>query len=187
MLKKLIPVSLVLLFILFFASAAFCLPVQDLEVITNEEYFPRIHQILREAKDSIQVMMFKACYYEKYPDSPSNILIQDLINAHQRGVKVEVILEKGNPKWSPTKKNEKVGRILSEKGISVVYDFPFITTHSKMLIIDSNISVVGSTNWAYYSLTQNNEVSVIIKSREVAKELQNYFKKIWNSSLLKSP
>jgi len=75
MLKKLIIVSLLLFSILFFASAAFCLPAQDIEVITNEEYFPRIHQILREAKDSIQVMMFEACYYEKYPDSPSNILI----------------------------------------------------------------------------------------------------------------
>jgi len=173
-----------LLFIFFFTSAAFCLPAQDVEVITNEEYFPRVHQILREAKDSIQVMMFKACYYEKYPDSPSNILIRDLINAHQRGIKVEVILERGSPKWKSTKENEKAGRILSEKGINVVYDFPFITTHSKMLIIDSNVSIVGSTNWSFYSLTHNNEVSVIIKSEEVAKELQNYFKKIWSSSLL---
>jgi len=128
--------------------------------------------------------MFEACYYEKYPDSPSNILIRDLINAHQRGIKVEVILEKGNPKWDVTKKNEKVGHILSKGGVSVIYDFPFTSTHSKMLIIDSKISIVGSTNWVYYSLTQNNEVSVIIKSEEVAKELQDYFRKIWNSSLL---
>jgi len=61
--------------------------------------------------------MFEACYYEKYPDSPSNILIRDLINAHQRGIKVEVILE-----------NQLLHEIncivFSLKGKYCLYDYP---------------------------------------------------------------
>ena len=153
---------------------------QDIKVITNREYFNVVHKAIKEAKNSIKVMMFEVGYYEEYPNSPSNILITDLIKARKRGVEVEVILEIGT--WPRVDdKNRKVGRILSKNGVKVKYDSIFVTTHAKLLIIDDRISIVGSTNWTYYSLTQNNEVCVLIDSKEVACKLGEYFKKVWES------
>jgi phosphatidylserine/phosphatidylglycerophosphate/cardiolipin synthase-like enzyme len=37
---------------------------------------------------------------------------------------------------------------------------------------------LGSTNWTYYALTNNNEVSVLIRSKELAKELVDYFNRV---------
>lgn len=160
------------------------LPAEDVEVIQNREYFPRVHQALKEARESIKVIMFEVCYYEEYPDSPSNILIRDLIEAHGRGVKVEVILEVGIFE-EVNRNNQEVGQLLSREGVVVAFDFPSVTTHAKLITIDGEISILGSTNWKYYSLSKNNEVSVLIKSREVAGEIEEYFKVIWNTCRVK--
>lgn len=162
------------------SSLLLAYPAEDVEVIQNREYFPAVHQALKEAKESIRVIMFEACYYEEYPDSPSNILIRDLIEAHRRGVKVEVILEVGIFE-EVNRNNQEVGQLLSKEGIAVAFDSPSITTHAKLITIDGNISILGSTNWKYYSLSKNNEVAVLIKSREVAREIEEYFKIIWNT------
>jgi len=169
-----------LFFFLFLSSPyIYALPAHDVEIIANQEYFQKVHQALEKANESIKIMMFQAGYYEKYPDSPSNILIEDLIKAKKRGVKVEVILEIGI--WNEVnKKNIEVGNLLSKNGIEVRYDSPSITTHAKLIIVDKKISILGSNNWTYYSLAKNNEVSVIITSEEVARVLEEYFEKIVN-------
>ena len=37
--------------------------------------------------------------------------------------------------------------------------FPSQTTHTKVLIVDEQLALLGSTNWTYSALTNNNEVS----------------------------
>lgn len=173
------PFLFLFFFLSFFSPYIYALPTQNVEIITNKEYFEKVHYALEKANKSIQIIMFEAVYYEKYPNSPSNILIQDLIKAKKRGVKVEVILEIGI--WDNVNKNNiKVGKMLSDNGINVRYDSPSITTHAKLIIIDKKISIVGSNNWTYYSLTKNNETSVIITSKEVARVFGEYFEKIVN-------
>jgi len=181
MIKKLKFLYPTLIFIIFFSLPVFALPAQDVEVVTDRDYFQVVHRTLREACDSIQVMMYKIGYYEKYPDSPSNILIKDLIEAEQRGVEVKVILDVSDWNQKVTRDNKNTGRILSKYGIEVAYDPLSINTHAKLVIIDGVITILGSTNWTYYSLAHNNEASVLIKSKEVAQKLSNYFQRIWKT------
>jgi phosphatidylserine/phosphatidylglycerophosphate/cardiolipin synthase-like enzyme len=174
-----IPISLALASLPLSALSA-----EDIEIIQNREYFPSVHRALQEAEESIRVIMYWAEYYEKYPDSPSNILIRDLIEAHRRGVKVEVILELGTHD-DVNRDNAEVTQRLSDEGVAVVFDSPSVTTHTKLMTIDGEITVLGSTNWKYHSLDKNNEVSVLIKSREIAAEIEEYFKRIWNTCYIK--
>jgi phosphatidylserine/phosphatidylglycerophosphate/cardiolipin synthase-like enzyme len=46
------------------------------------------------------------------------------------------------------------------------------------MVVDGQLALVGSTNWTYYALTNNNEVSVLIRSKEVAKVLVDYFNQV---------
>ena len=48
----------------------------------------------------------------------------------------------------------------------------------KLLIIDDETVIMGSTNWTYNALTKNHEVSVLIRSPEMAKALTDYFAKV---------
>ena len=123
-------------------------------------------------------MMFEMVYYENRSHSPTNILLKELIDARKRGAHVEVILEVRDREDRTTKGNRRTGKILSEGGVEVIFDSVSKTTHAKVMIIDEQSTLLGSTNWTYSALSNNNEVAVLIRSKEVAKELLDYFNKV---------
>ena len=156
---------------------SFCLPAEDVQVITDD-YFQVAKKMIREAKHSIQVMMFEMDYYDRNPNTPSNHLIRELISAQKRGVKVEVLLEVREKEDRTTKRNRDTGKILSNGGVEVIYDSLFKTTHAKYVVVDGRLTLLGSTNWTYFALTNNNEASVLIRSKEVAKGFVDYFNQV---------
>jgi len=147
-------------------------------VVTDGQYFPVAKKLIQEAKTSIQVMMFEMGYYEQHADTPSNLLIKELINAKKKGVKVEVILDVREGDDRTTKRNRQTGKILSEGKVEVIYDPLSKTTHTKYMVVDGSLVLLGSTNWTYYALSNNHEASVLIRSKEVAKELIDYFNRV---------
>ncbi len=161
-----------------FISDSFGLPAQDVQVVTDAQYFQVAKKMIQEAKTSVQVMMFEMTYYDEHPNSPSNLLIKELIDAKKRGVKVEVILEVREGEDRTTQTNRRTGKMLSEGGVEVIYDPIFKTTHAKLMVADGELSLLGSTNWTYHALTNNNEVCALIRSKEVAKELVDYFNRV---------
>ena len=162
----------------FSIHPCFGLPTEDVQVVTDAQYFQVAKRMIQEAKGSVYVMMFEMGYYEDYPNSPSNLLIRELADAKKRGVRVQVILDLRDKDDRTSKDNRRAGKALSEGDVEVIYDPFFKTTHAKMMIIDEKLSLVGSTNWTYHALTNNNEVSVLVRSREVARELIDYFNRV---------
>lgn len=162
----------------FYLSLSFGLPAEDIQVVIDTQYFQVAKKMIQEAKTSVQVMMFEMGYYEKHPTTPSNILIRELIEAKKRGVKVEVILEVREGEERTTKRNRQTGKILSGGGVEVIYDPLFKTTHTKLMVVDGKLTLLGSTNWTYYALTNNHEVAVLIRSHEVARELIDFFNRV---------
>jgi len=162
----------------FHLPYAIGLPAEDVQVVLDAQYFQVAMKMIQEAKHSIQVMMFEMGYYDRNPNTPSNLLIQELINAKKRGVKVEVILEVREGEDRTAKRNRHTGKILSDGGVEVIYDSLFKTTHAKLMVVDGKLTLLGSTNWTYYALTNNNEASVLIRSQEVARALQDYFDRV---------
>ncbi len=176
--RKNIVFLILILFIPFSSQSAQALPAEDVQLVTDAQYFQVAKKMIQEAKSSIYVMMFEMGYYEKYVHTPSNLLVQELIGAKNRGVKVAVILELKEGKDRTSERNLQTGKILSSKGVEVIYDPPFKTTHAKWMVVDEKLCLVGSTNWTYYALTNNNEVSVLIRSKELAKALVDYFNQV---------
>ncbi len=173
--------SLILFFFILFPihlSISFGLPAEDVQLVTDGQYFQVAGKLIQEAKTSIQVMMFEMGYYDRYPNTPSNLLIKELIDAKKRGVKVEVILEVKEGRDRTAERNRTTGKILSNGGVEVIYDPLFKTTHAKCMVVDGRLTLLGSTNWTYYALTNNNEVSVLILSKELARELNDYFNRV---------
>jgi phosphatidylserine/phosphatidylglycerophosphate/cardiolipin synthase-like enzyme len=174
--KKII-VSVLFIFLLstLYLPLSFGLPAEDVQLVTDVQYFEVAKKLIQEAKHSVQVMMFEMGYYDKYPNTPSNLLIKELMNATKRGVKVEVILEVKEGEDRTAKRNRHTGKILSEGGVEVIYDPLFKTTHAKFMVVDGRLTLLGSTNWTYYALTSNNEASVLIRSQELARAIIDYF------------
>jgi phosphatidylserine/phosphatidylglycerophosphate/cardiolipin synthase-like enzyme len=162
----------------YYLLPSFGLPAEDVQLVTDAQYFQVAKKMIQVAKHSIRVMMFEMGYYDQHSNTPSNLLIKELIDAKKRGVKVEVVLEVKEGEDRTTKRNRHTGKILSEGGVDVIYDALFKTTHTKLMVVDGHLTLLGSTNWTYNALTNNNEASVLIRSKEVAKELIDYFNKV---------
>jgi len=156
------------------------LPADNIETLDNRDYFPKLHALLSGARSSVRVIMFSAAVYPDKPRSPTNLIVQDLIDAKRRGVDVAVILECGD-KERDRSINEKNGAVKSilEKEKIIVYNEPVkITTHSKLIVIDGQITVIGSTNWSFAAVARNNETAVAIFSRDLASHYTAYFESV---------
>jgi len=149
--------------------------------ISDEDYYIHVHNSLQNAKRSIHVVMFEIRYYPTYPESHANQFLQDLVAAKKRGVDVRVIMEGGESYLGSefTEKHESVREYLEKGGVEVEFDQGNKTTHAKLIIIDGKVVILGSTNWSYHGIDENHETNVLITSKELAEEFEEYFNKLW--------
>ena len=166
-------------------KSAYSLPVDDAVPLVDAEYYPAVHKAFTNAKKSILCIMYMAKLDPGHTDGDEYQLVLDLINAHKRGVKVQVIFDQNVKFWEKGKKRDIIERkseyaydLLLRAGVPVYYDSKNRVTHSKVMVIDKYITIVGSTNWTYSALRKNHEASVIIKSRDVAHAFERQLKKI---------
>ncbi len=160
-------------------GTAFALPAESVEPLLKNDYYTRVCTLVQGAKESIYVLMY-AIQVGKSEYEPVNKLCQYLIEAHKRGVQVEIILEHTYAQRDKllNKSNQKAFDLFYKEGIKVRFDDPKKTLHSKVIIIDGNTTILGSHNWTYTAFQRNNESSILIKSSKVAQEFLRYFRTI---------
>ncbi len=153
-----------------------------LKPVFNENYFPTAENLIINAKKEIFLCMFQFSYYKDKPESYSNKLAEKLIEKAKQGVKIKILLESGEPFLGNDFYNsvQEISKILKHKNIEIKYDPRRKTTHAKFLVVDSKFVLLGSTNWTYYGLQENNESNVLIESQEVAETFKEYFNNLWN-------
>ncbi|MFQ5891636.1 MAG: phospholipase D-like domain-containing protein, partial [Candidatus Methanofastidiosia archaeon] len=133
---------------------------------------------------SIYILMYSMKYYPEYPNDHNSKLLKALIDASKRGVDVMVILEISDFNNNLNQENTETAKYLKRNGVKVKFDSKYIQTHSKVLIVDKRIVVVGSTNWSYYAIDKNTEASVMIYSEEIGEEFAKYFLELWRKYLI---
>jgi len=172
----------ILLLMLIFVGAA---PVSasgdyvaNITLLKNLEY-PEV--LLKEIRGARKDVLF-SFYLFKISESPNNKprrIAEELISARNRGVAVTVILEESNKQDDPLNiENHKTAALLSQKGIKVLFDSPLTTTHVKAAIIDNRYVFLGSHNLTQSALQYNNELSVRIDSKALAREVQGYLNQL---------
>ena len=100
----------------------------------------------------------------------SGEIAKALINAHHRGVKVKVLLDKSNigAKYSKM-------RDLRKADIEVLIDEVSGIAHNKIIIIDGSAVITGSFNFTTSADIRNTENVIIVQNKPLAqKYLQNW-------------
>lgn len=143
-------------------------PVEAAWPIPNREYVPALLEVLNKAEHSIDIFMYIGRYYPNYPQDANSQIINALLDAHRRGVRVRMLLDASSWNVGNSIQNREFGDSLRRAGIEIWYDDPNVTSHDKLVIVDTLWVIVGSTNWSFYALERNNEASVLIKSRPLA-------------------
>lgn len=123
--------------------------------------------LIQTAEKSIHINMFFLTHKK---------IVEELINAHNRGVDVKIILDGSfvSDRYSPHIK-------LREKGIPVKIENWNGKMHMKTAVIDKKYSILGSTNWTATAELVNDENMLIIKDLYISKKIEKIFQKYWKS------
>lgn len=93
-------------------------------------------------------------------------IAQALVEAHRRGVKVEVILDK--PKTAEEKHSQ--ADYIRHAGVSTYTDGEHKTAHNKLMIIDGSVVITGSFNLTNHSEVDNAENLLVIRDKALAEK-----------------
>jgi phosphatidylserine/phosphatidylglycerophosphate/cardiolipin synthase-like enzyme len=155
--------TLVLLLCLLLPSLSLAIPAEVYVCFTpGERCDLRIIEAIAGAKNTIMVEAYQLT---------SKPIESALVDAYQRGVKVQVILDKSQVRtrgYSPSLyfHNMKVPTWIDNK--------PAIA-HNKVMIIDGDKVITGSYNYSRSAQYRNAENMVIIISSQIASQYQRNF------------
>lgn len=94
----------------------------------------------------------------------SDQIAKAMVNAHKRGVRVEIILDKSNRtvKYSS-------GDFTAHMGVTTYIDSSHAIAHNKIMIIDKEIVITGSFNFTKAAEERNAENLLIMRNKDLAK------------------
>ena len=138
-------------------------------IVLPDDSAQPILDAIHRAKESIRVKMFVF-------SDPT--LLQAVTEAHQRGVKVRVML---NPERRDGEKENAESRIaLTDAGIEVLDSNPcFDVTHEKSMVIDDRIAFVESLNWETKNLTETRDYAIVTTHKHEVEEIMECFDADW--------
>jgi phosphatidylserine/phosphatidylglycerophosphate/cardiolipin synthase-like enzyme len=113
--------------------------------------------IVKEAAAAKSTVLVQAYWFNSRP------IAKALVEAHKRGVKVEVILD-----LSRTEIDSSQADVLFDNHVPTFTDGQHLTAHSKIIIIDGQAVVTGSFNFSGQSETQNAENLLVIRDKGIA-------------------
>ncbi len=143
-------------------------------------YASLLLELLPRARRSIHVAMYRMSIYPSYPGSLANELVGALIDAAGRGLDVRVLIDDCSYYADSAGANLMSAIFLYQHGVQIRFDAANRTTHTKLIVIDGDSVVLGSTNWNYYSLEKNVETNVaVLRIPEIAEAFDAYFEILW--------
>ena len=147
----------------------------SVQTLSDQNYYFSVLEDIQKANSCIYVAMYSMIYDPDDSYDWANDLIRELVNARQRGVNVNVIIEY-RTYYGYMDGNLEAYDYLSANGVNVKLDNETDTDHLKLVIIDDKIVYVGSHNWSESALYYNHETSVRIVSEEIAQTFIEYLK-----------
>ena len=133
-------------------------------------------RMIKDSKESIDIETF---YFADEKDQPLQNILNELINASARGVRVRIIVDSGfyaNNDKSVDKLN----------GIENIYikKIPFSNIaggvmHAKYFIVDNETVFLGSQNFDWRALIHIHEIGARIKNKNLAKTFSELFAFDW--------
>ena len=146
---------------------------EEFRFIGSRDYLKTVREAMKSAQSSIRVMMFFS-NYSSHSRNAANILISELESAKKRGVEVEIILESSHEEIVNRGNRASAERLL-EAGIEAVFYPTFPVMHTKLVLIDDEVSIVGSHNWTNAAIYNNSESSALVRCPQTARRFREYF------------
>lgn len=135
-----------------------------IEIILGKEYPNKVIPLIKNAKHSIKIVMFDWRWYPDYIEYPIQQFNVALLQAHKIGVKVSAITN-----------FKDIADRLQKLGMKSKHLVRNRLVHTKLMIIDDEIAIIGSHNFTNNAFSHNFEISVIVDEKSEIERLTKLF------------
>lgn len=152
----------------------------QVRVLVDGAYYSNLTNMLEAAQTSVSVCMFFIALPK--PDHPTHILLDALAQKAEGGCTVQVLVDQDG-KDDPYKSrliNADAVAFLTAHGVDVKADATDRLMHSKFVVIDDEVVVIGSHNWTAGSFFHYADVSMVISGSQACQFWRTRFDSLWS-------
>lgn len=139
-----------------------------MQAVIGNQYPKAVIPLIENARHTIKTVAFFWGWYGEQPSNPCQQFNLAIARAVKRGVVVRACVN-----------SEKVAKPLRACGIDTRIPISKHLMHTKMVLIDDEILIMGSHNFSQSAFTTNLETSIISINDECMPDLIKYFDSIW--------
>jgi PLD-like domain/Helix-hairpin-helix motif len=151
----------------------------QVKVLADKAYYPALLNLLNAATHRVDVCMFYVAL--PVPTHPTHQLLDALARRAAAGCAVRVLVDqdgKDDP-YGSRLINAAAVAFLSSRGVETRGDATESLLHSKFIVIDDTLVVIGSHNWTAGSFFHYADVSVVISGQETNRLWHSRFESLW--------
>ena len=126
-----------------------------------------VRPLLKHARKQIDIAVFFLTHKR---------IVEDLIAAHARGVKIRVLMDSTGARNEYSKHE-----LLRAAGIPVKVENWGGKMHMKSAAVDGEVVIAGSMNWTSSGEYNNDENTLLIRSPELAAQYHAFFERTWTA------
>lgn len=141
------------------------------ELILDNNYCKKAIPWINDAISDIRICAYAWRWYDESPDDTMQQFNIALVKAINRGVTVRALCER-----------IQEGAILQQYGINVRALNTKRTLHTKAILIDERVLIVGSHNYTRRANLDNFEASIATNDFECIVQFADYFDRLWNDN-----
>lgn len=123
---------------------------------------------IAEAKQSIRVAAYS------FTSKP---IAEALLDAHKRGIDVEVVVDKSNATARYT-----AAMFLANQGVPVRVDYQYAIMHDKFVVVDGTTVEEGSFNFTAAAENRNAENVLVLHDANVEAKYRKEWERLWRES-----
>ncbi|MCB9307113.1 MAG: helix-hairpin-helix domain-containing protein [Lewinellaceae bacterium] len=149
------------------------------ELLEDQTYYEALIPVLYNANKSIDIcMFFMATGNEEHPTQKLLDILVDKIN---QGIPIRVLLDKDRKEdpYGSRFVNSRAAKYLSDNGVEVRTDQTETLLHSKFVLVDEHILVIGSHNWTQGSYFYYKDISILLQGVTVNDAWKTRFESLW--------
>ena len=137
-------------------------------LIIGKEFAEKVIPLIEQTKNSLNIIVYDWKWYPNQVGSAIQRFNNAIITTAKKGKRVRVIINR-----------PYINQILSQLNIKTKKLYTEKTLHTKLMLIDNKIAILGSHNYTMNAFTINYEVSVIIRDEATVNRLNKYFQNLW--------
>ena len=149
--------------------------LQEITPVLDSDYYTLVKSLIDSSTTSLELMMFLISDTTDNFGQPGGLL-SAISDAHSREVNVRVLLHSIDDIT-----NDKAVQFFKNREMSIRVANKY--AHTKLLVIDNKIVVLGSHNWTASAFASNYEASIIIRDEITATDFTNYFNEHYNEGM----